>query len=81
MTFTHGASAYVNHHCRCAVCRAGNAERTRIRRHQRREYGARNPSCIPHGYGGYANWLCRFPICAEANRASCAERYHKRRSA
>jgi hypothetical protein len=30
--FKHGYSAYINHGCRCSVCRAGNAAKARNRR-------------------------------------------------
>jgi hypothetical protein len=36
---THGASAYVNHRCRCAVCTAANTARVREYRNRRTAAG------------------------------------------
>ena len=61
----HGtASAYVNHKCRCAVCKAHNTER------KRRIRTAKVAADTPHGtYNGYLNYQCRCRPCTDANAA------------
>ncbi len=59
----HNRAAYVNHKCRCEVCRAANSA-------WQREAIARRNKAIPehvHGYGGYHNYGCRCETCTAAN--------------
>ena len=82
MTFTHGtASAYVNHRCRCDVCREGNRVRQAAIRERLAALGKHEPERIPHGTYGYTNWACRCGVCTAANTAKSAAYYNKRRSA
>lgn len=60
----HGASKYVNHACRCDICRAANTQRVAERRAARANAKMPPPE---HGAAAYSNYGCRCEICRAAN--------------
>lgn len=84
---THGYAAYSNG-CRCEVCRAAKAERTREYRAQARKAlrlvnakgtGRNFVPGITHGYNGYQNHACRCMVCT--HERSRYDRLRKQRAA
>jgi hypothetical protein len=64
--YTHGASGYRNHGCRCEICRAGHRERLARYRANSSLNGPTDPR---HGTdNGYRNHGCRCEICRLAHR-------------
>lgn len=76
MTFKHGASAYRSGtiKCRCEVCRAGHAARSRLERAARR--GKEPPT---HDRYGYSNWGCRCEVCSDDHAAMLHDQYLRRK--
>lgn len=68
--FKHDRSTYVDHGCRCDICRGANTEYQRRLTVSLRRRGL--PSDDPrHGTtGGYVNWWCRCAACTAANNAA-----------
>ena len=64
----HGLNGYTNLGCRCAECRAANAESNRLGRERRAAQLAADPKSHPHGiYSTYTNYGCRCAECRAAN--------------
>jgi len=63
----HNASTYVNHGCRCDVCRESHAAAVNRRRKERKAQTARLglPSYVQHGVSAYANWGCHCVVCRD----------------
>ena len=70
---------YTNGRCRCAACRAANADyaaKVRVR------LAGRPMADVPHGTaGGYSNWSCRCDDCSAAHRVKMAAAYARRKAA
>lgn len=56
--------------CRCQVCRAGHAARTRAAKASRRERLATGTATFKHGSSAYRNWGCRCETCRNENAAT-----------
>lgn len=66
--WTHGVNGYNWRKCRCAICRAANAERALEYRKRRLANGG-IPAKTAHGKAStYSNWRCRCEPCKEAWR-------------
>lgn len=70
----HGVSGYQKDHCRCEICKAGEAERRAKYRERRKAKDPRPFSLIPHGHSGYTVFACRCPTCMTAYANYCAAR-------
>lgn len=67
----HGTdSTYVNHGCRCDLCRQAHSEYNRVFRYRRYERTAANGGVAPissHGANTYRQWGCRCRTCTDGN--------------
>lgn len=64
----HGSSCYVNHACKCAVCRREWSKWQKNRRAQRAKELALDPTLTTHGTEStYTNWSCRCTPCRLAH--------------
>ena len=76
----HGTrSRYVTRGCRCATCRAANAEYQREADARRRAELAAGLVVLPHGsVSTYGNWGCRCGACTAAMSRKNREAYERR---
>lgn len=72
----HNYSTYINHRCRCDVCRAANTAYYAKRRAERAAgiVGNGLPAPKEHNESTYTNWGCRCDVCREAWRIASARR-------
>lgn len=81
----HNYSTYINHRCRCEICRAANTAYVLARRAKARARrllveagGGRYVAAgITHGAGSYRNHACRCEVCRTAHNEAAA-RYARR---
>lgn len=80
MKLKHGASAYRNGRCKCAVCTKANRETCNQERANRIARLAADPTLATHGKATtYSNWGCRCEPCTKAGRTHNALYYEMRK--
>lgn len=71
----HGTRKRYRAGCRCAACRACNAEHHRAARERRALRLEHDAMVVTHGLGGYCNHGCRCDACRVAKSMHNAKRY------